>query len=173
MAMVRVSGVLLGIGMLMLSGCVVGHGPFLGNALDVSLDLTVRHADGQVRNKILASGVALHIGTADWENDPYTAVPIEEVVIKEAGQLLHQFNAEEVRFLIEKRKTYRGGPRPWCVDRESVYLFQPDKRYPDRDANRPCSKGNRLWTWKKKFNANQKNEAADASPAPSILPAGF
>ena len=147
--MVRVSGVLLGIGMLMLAGCSIGHGPTLTNTLDVNLDLVVRHADvitfpdGEIKknfNFILKPGMVLHVGQADWKNDPYTPIPIKELVIKEAGRVLHQFNAEEVRLLIEKQE--RGW---WCIDREKVYLAHSPNPYPD--GREYCSKGKRRWTW--------------------------
>ena len=146
MVMVRVSGVLLGIVMLMLSGCVVSHGPPLASTLDVDLDITVRYINGKVGRSTLKPGPALHIGTADWENDPYTPIPIEELVIKEAGQLLHQFNAEDVRLLIEKQDSESGW---WCIDRERVNLVLTSYgyRYHDPDARNGCSKGKRLWTW--------------------------
>ena len=156
MVMVRVSGVLLGIGMLMLAGCSFGHGPSMANALDVNLEVIVRYADGDIKNIPVKPGVSMGIGKGDgdskhpWEDskhpwidgDPRTPIPIEEVVIKEAGQLLHQFNAEEVRLLIEKQKSDWGW---WCIDREKVYLAHSPNSYPD--AREECSKGKRLWTW--------------------------
>ena len=142
MVMVRVSGVLLGIGMLMLSGCVVSHGPRVANALDVNLGVIKRYADGDIKNVTFKPGMAGHIGKGDWGNDPWKVIPMEELVIKEAGQLLHQFNAEEVRLLIEKQDSDGGR---WCIDREKVYLALSPNSYPD--ARKGCSKGNRLWTW--------------------------
>ena len=156
MAMVRVSGVLLGIGMLMLAGCSFGHGPTVANTLDVNLDVIVRFADGEIKNIPFKPGMAMGIGKGDgdskypWEDskhpwidgDPRTPIPIEEVVIKEAGQLLHQFNAEDVRLIIEKQESDWGY---WCIDREKVYLAQSPNPYPD--AREHCSKGKRLWTW--------------------------
>ena len=149
MAMVRGSGVLLGIGMLMLSGCVVSHGPVVANALDVNLAVIARFADGEIDNTTFKPGMAMHIGKGDWDKKKWKkdgtawdAIPIEEVVIKEAGQLLHQFNAEEVRLLIEKQDSDWG---LWCIDREKVYLAQSPNSYPD--ARELCSKGKRLWTW--------------------------
>ena len=157
MAMVRISGVLLGIVMLMLAGCIIGHGPDVANALDVNLEVIVRHADGDIRNITFEPGFRMAIGKGDWDSkhpwegskhpwidgDPRTPIPIEEVVIKEAGQLLHQFNAEEVRLLIEKQESDWGW---WCIDREKVYLSQPDGNR-DPDKRKECPKGNRLWTW--------------------------
>ena len=141
--MVRGSGVLLGVGMLMLAGCIVSHGPRVANALDVNLGLVVRYADGEIWNATFKPGMLMAIGNADWENDPYTPILIEEVVIKEAGQLLHQFDAEEVRLLIEKQESDWGW---WCIDREKVYLSRPDGNH-DPDKRKECSKGKRLWTW--------------------------
>ena len=144
----RGSGVLLGVGMLMLSGCVIGHGPTLANALDVNLEVIRRYADGAINNTTYKPGIAGHIGKGDWDKKKWKkdgtawdAIPIEELVIKEAGQLLHQFNAEEVRLLIEKQDD--GGW--WCIDREKVYLSQSPNLYPD--GREYCSKGKRLWTW--------------------------
>ena len=146
-AMVRVSGVLLGIGMLMLAGCSIGHGPTLTNTLDVNLDLVVRHADvitfpdGEIKknfNFILKPGMVLHVGQADWKNNPYTPIPIKELVIKEAGRVLHQFNAEEVRLLIEKQERDGG---LWCIERETVYLVQAYKYNKNPDTRERCSKG--------------------------------
>ena len=144
MAMVRGSGVMLGIGMLMLSGCFLGYDPFMANALDVPLEVIVRYADGDIRNIPFNPGDMEAIGKRrDVENDnAWPAMPIEEVAIKEAGQLLHQFNAEEVRLLIEKQVRDWGF---WCIDREKVYLAQSPNTY--TDARELCSKGNRLWTW--------------------------
>ena len=148
MAMVRISGVLLGIVMLMLAGCIIGHGPDVANALDVNLEVIVRHADGDIRNITFEPGFRMAIGKGDWDSkhpwkdgNPWEAIPIEEVVIKEAGQLLHRFNAEEMRLLIEKDETDWG---VWCIDREKVYMV-PGKWYDD--ARKGCSKDNRLWTW--------------------------
>ena len=147
--MVRVSSVMLGIGMLMLSGCVVSHGPDVANALDVNLAVIVRHADGEIKNIPFEPGFRMRIGKGDWDKKKWKkdgtawdAIPIEEVVIKEAGQLLQQFNAEEVRLLIEKQDSV--GSSVWCIDRENVYMV-PGKWYDD--ARKGCSKGNRLWTW--------------------------
>ena len=149
MAMIRVSGVLLGIGMLMLSGCVISHGPTVANTLDVNLEVIVRWIDGTMQNDTFKPGMSGGIGKGDWDKKKWKkdgtawdAIPIEEVVIKEAGQLLHQFNAEEVRLLIEKQDNDWG---EWCIDREKVYLAQSSNQYPD--AREYCSKGNRLWTW--------------------------
>ena len=149
MVMVRVSGVLLGIGMLMLSGCIISHRPDVANALDVNLEVIRRTADGEIKNILFEPGLRMRIGKGDWDGnnpwkdgDPWEAIPIEELVIKEAGQLLHQFNAEEVRLIIEKQESV--GSSVWCIDRERVYLV-PGKWYDD--AREGCSKGNRLWTW--------------------------
>ena len=149
MAMVRGSGGLLGIGMLMLSGCVIGHGPTVANTLDVNLDVIRRTADGEIRNITFKPGMMAGVGKGDWDKKKWKkdgtawdAIPIEELVIKEAGQLLHQFNAEEVRLLIEKQKSDWGW---WCIDREKVYLVQSSNQY--KDAREYCSKGKRLWTW--------------------------
>ena len=151
MAMVgtRGSGVLLGVVMLMLSGCAPAHKPKVANALDVNMEVIVRHADGEIANILFKPGMAAHIGKGDWDKKKWKkdgtawdAIPIEELVIKEAGQLLHQFNAEEVRLLIEKQKRDWGW---WCIDREKVYLSQSSNQY--KDAREYCSKGNRLWTW--------------------------
>ena len=157
MVMVRVSGVLLGIGMLMLSGCVISHGPTVANTLDVDLEVIVRWIDGTMQNDTFKPGMSGGIGKGDWDSkhpwegskhpwidgDPRTPIPIEEVVIKEAGQLLHQFNAEEVRLLIEKQKSDWGR---WCIDREKVYLTQSDGSH-GPDTRKECLKGKRLWTW--------------------------
>ena len=140
--MVRGSGVLLGVGMLMLAGCVVSHGPRMANALDVNLEVIVRWIDGTMESDTFKPGMLMAIGNADWENDPYTPILIEEVVIKEAGQLLHQFDAEEVRLLIEKQESESGW---WCIDQERVYLSLSPNSYPD--TRKECSKGKRLWTW--------------------------
>ena len=148
MAMVRVSGVLLGIVMLMLAGCVVSHGPDVANTLDVNLEVIVRHADGDIRNITFEPGFRMAIGKGDWDSkpwkdgDPWTPIPMEELVIKEAGRVLHRFNAEEVRLLIEKQETDWGY---WCIDREKVYLSHSPNSYPD--AREECSKGKRLWMW--------------------------
>ena len=142
MAMVKGSGVLLGIGMLMLSGCSIGYGPIVANALDVNLAMIARFADGEIENFTLKPGMVAHIGKGDLENDPWKVIPMEELVIKEAGQLLHQFNAEEMRLLIEKQDSESGR---WCIDRERVYLSHSPIYYPD--GREHCSKGNRLWTW--------------------------
>ncbi len=148
MAIVRVSGVLLGIVMLVLAGCFVGTGPTLANALDVNLEVILRYADGDIKNLLFKPGMSVHVGKRDLENDPWKVlpieevkvIPIEEVVIKEAGRVLHQFNAEEVRLLIEKQDR-----NWWCIDREKVYLAHSPITYPD--AREYCSKGKRLWTW--------------------------
>ena len=156
MVMIRVSEVLLGVGMLMLSGCSISHGPDVANALDVNLEVIVRYADGEIMNFPVKPGMLMAIGKGDWDSkhpwegskhpwidgDPRTPIPIEEVVIKEAGQLLHQFNAEEVRLLNEKQDSDGGW---WCIDREKVYLSQSSNQY--KDAREYCSKGKRLWTW--------------------------
>ena len=149
MVMVRVSGVLLGIGMLMLSGCSISHGPDVANALDVNLAVIVRWIDGTMQNDTFKPGMSGGIGKGDWDKKKWKkdgtawdAIPIEEVVIKEAGQLLHQFNAEEVRLLIEKQDNDWGW---WCIDREKVYLSQSSNQY--KDAREYCSKGKLLWTW--------------------------
>ena len=156
MAMVKGSGVLLGIGMLMLSGCSIGYGPSVANALDVNLEVIVRWIDGTMQNGTFKPGMLGGIGKGDWDSkhpwegskhpwidgDPWTPIPIEELVIKEAGQLLHQFNAEEVRLLIEKQDSESGW---WCIDREKVYLALSPNSYPD--ARKECLKGKRLWTW--------------------------
>ena len=156
MVMVRGSGVLLGIGMLMLAGCIISHGPRVVNALDVNLEVIVRFADGEITNIPFKPSMLMGIGKGDWDSkhpwegskhpwidgDPWTPIPIEELVIKEAGQLLHQFNAEEVRLLIEKQDSESGW---WCIDREKVYLALSPNSYPD--ARKECSKGKRLWTW--------------------------
>ena len=145
--MVRVSGVLLGIGMLILAGCVIGHGPTVANALDVNLEVIVRYADGTMQNDTFKPGMMAGVGKGDWDSNnkwkdgnPWEAIPIEELVIKEAGRVLHQFNAEEVRLLIEKEDR-----NWWCIDRERVYLAHLPNPYPD--ARKECSKGKRLWTW--------------------------
>ena len=140
--MVRVSGVLLGIGMLMLAGCSPGTGPPLANALDVNLEVILRYADGEIRNLLFKPGMVVNVGKSDRDKDPVEVIPIQELIIKEAGQLLYQFNAEAVRLLIEKQDSDRGW---WCIDREKVYLSLPPNSYPD--AREECSKGNRLWTW--------------------------
>ena len=156
MAIVRVSGVLLGIGMLVLAGCDIfrTHGPDVANTLDVPLEVIVRHADGYIWNVTLKPGMFVGIAGewepgikmpiigADLDKDQGAAIPIEELVIKEAGQTLHQFNAEAVRLLIEKQDSDWGW---WCIDRERVYLAHSPKTYPD--ARKECSKGKRLWTW--------------------------
>ncbi len=150
MAIVRVSGVLLGVGMLMLSGCVISHGPDVANALDVNLEVIVRHADGDIRNIPFKPGFSMAVGKGDWDvflgksnnpwkdGDPWEAIPIEEVVIKEAGRVLHQFNTEEVRLLIEKQEREGG---LWCIERETVYLVQAYKYNKNPDARERCSKG--------------------------------
>ncbi len=143
MAMVRGSGVLLGIGILMLSGCFASHRPIVANALDVNLTVIKRYADGDIKNVTFKPGMAGHIGKGDWENDPWKVIPMEELVIKEAGQLLHQFNAEEVRLLIEKQDSESGW---WCIGREKVNLVLTYD-YHDPDTRKGCSKGKRLWTW--------------------------
>ena len=149
--MVRVSGVLLSVGMLMLSGCVIGHGPDVANALDVNLEVIVRHADGDIRNIPFKPGMSMAVGKGDWDSNnkwkdgnPWEAIPIEEVVIKEAGRVLHQFNAEDVRLLIEKEDSDSGR---WCIDREKVSLVQGYEYSKNPDAREFCSKGKRLWTW--------------------------
>ena len=146
----RGSGVLLCFVMLMLSGCVIGHGPTLANALDVNLDVIRRTADGEIRNITFKPGMMAGVGKGDWDKKKWKkdgtawdAIPIEEVVIKEAGQLLHQFNAEEVRLLIEKQDSESGW---WCIGRERVNLVLTYD-YHDPDARKGCSKGKRLWTW--------------------------
>ena len=143
--MVRVSGVLLGIGMLILAGCVIGHGPTVANALDVNLEVIVRYADGTMQNDTFKPGMMAGVGKGDWDSNnkwkdgnPWEAIPIEELVIKEAGRVLHQFNAEEVRLLIEKQERDGG---LWCIEREKVYLVQAYKYNKNPDARERCSKG--------------------------------
>ena len=125
-AMVRVSDVLLELGMLMLLGCVVSHGPDVANALDVPIEVLIRYADGELMNVPFEPGFRMRIGKGDWDGNkpwkdgnPWEAIPIEELVIKEAGQFLHQFNAEEVRLLDEKQESVESSV--WCIDRERVY----------------------------------------------------
>lgn len=147
MAMVETrvfSGVLLGIGMLMLAGCIFGHGPNVANALDVPIQVIVGFVDGEIENTLFKPGISMGIGKGDWDNKPWKVIPIEEVVIKEAGRVLHQFNAEEVRLLIEKQRDDWG---TWCIDREKVYLVRPPDDFRGPDLRKGCSKGKRFWTW--------------------------
>ena len=141
MVMVRVSGVLLGIGMLMLSGCIIGHPPTLANTFDVPIEVILRYDDGEISNITVEPGMLASAGKKYLKNDSGKAIAIRELVIKEAGQLLHQFNAEEVRLLIEKENSDWGW---WCIDRETVYLVQREHY---RDYREGCSRSKLLWTW--------------------------
>ena len=141
MVMVRVSGVLLGIGMLMLSGCIIGHPPSLANTLDAPIEVILRYDDGEISNITVELGMLASAGKRYLKNDSGKAIAIRELVIKEAGHILHQFNAEEVRLLIEKENSDWGW---WCIDRETVYLVQREYY---RDYREGCSRSKLLWTW--------------------------
>ena len=132
--MVRGYGyVILSLVMLMLSACIPDGRPILGNALDVNLEITVSYSDGHIMNHTWAPNTVLAIGGARDGAIRTT----QEVIIKEAGQILHQFNYAEVRLLFEKQDAHPQGL--WCVDRETLYLFEPDPPFPQG-----CSKGKRI-----------------------------
>ena len=61
-AMVRVSDVLLCLGMLTLPGCVVSHEPDVANALDVPIEVILRYADGEIMNVPFEPGFRMRIG---------------------------------------------------------------------------------------------------------------
>ncbi len=101
--MIRVSGILLGVGMLMLAGCILGHPPTITNTLDLPIELILRYDDGEITNSTVEPGVIQSAGQRTGKTSH-----VRELVIKVAGHILHQFNAEEVRLLIKKEQSYSG-----------------------------------------------------------------
>ena len=108
-------------------------GPGIYNAVGVDVELRVSYADGKVMTHSWAPGQSLRIGKGNEPGDL-----IQQVLIKENNNIIHQLSSSEVHDLIKREESHRTYS-VWCVSRDSIYLFEPNP--PDTGG---CSEGKRV-----------------------------